>query len=180
MKRALLNNFKGFSLVELLIVVGIIGALASFAIPQYQVYQSKSKQKEAATLLASFYTAAQAAQAELGSYPGNFVSMGWSPGGVIHYRVSSADNGTALPPGGLEETACVVTSATCIGTIASFKKWSEETARPGFKVSAPTATATVGDAVFFVVASGIIKSDGGVDEWTIDQSKAFTNSISGL
>ncbi|MFL7010574.1 pilin [Enterovibrio norvegicus] len=33
---------KGFSLIELLIVVGIIGALTAIAVPQYQKYTEKS------------------------------------------------------------------------------------------------------------------------------------------
>ena len=37
------KNKKGFSLVELLIVIGIIGILAAFAIPAYQGYQQDAK-----------------------------------------------------------------------------------------------------------------------------------------
>lgn len=46
----------GFSLVELMIVVAIIGILAALAIPRFQQFQSKSRQAEARSNLAHIYT----------------------------------------------------------------------------------------------------------------------------
>lgn len=38
---------SGFSLIELMVVVGIIGILASLAIPRFKIFQAKAKQAEA-------------------------------------------------------------------------------------------------------------------------------------
>ncbi len=51
---------SGFTLVELIVVVVIIGILSSIAIPSFQNASEKAKQKEASSLIASYLKAAQA------------------------------------------------------------------------------------------------------------------------
>lgn len=50
---------KGFTLIELMIVIAIIGILAAIAIPQYQNYIARSQFSEAHTLLRGIETATQ-------------------------------------------------------------------------------------------------------------------------
>lgn len=50
---------KGFSLIELVIVVAIIGVLSAIAIPMYQGYLQQSKAQEATTNLMSMKTEAE-------------------------------------------------------------------------------------------------------------------------
>ncbi len=58
------KNKKGFTLIELMIVVAIVGILAAIAIPNFLNYQAKSQQTEAKTNLGSIFTNMVAYSAE--------------------------------------------------------------------------------------------------------------------
>jgi type IV pilus assembly protein PilA len=71
-----LKGQKGFTLIELMIVVAIIGILAAIAIPNFLTYQLKSRQSEAKTNLQAIKTSEVAFQAERGCYLGIAVEVG--------------------------------------------------------------------------------------------------------
>jgi len=58
------GKMNGFTLVELVIVVVLIGILASIAIPAFEGAGTKAKQKEASSAVAAYVKAAQAFYAE--------------------------------------------------------------------------------------------------------------------
>lgn len=61
---------KGFTLIELMIVVAIIGILAAIAIPAYQDYTIKSRVSEGASLSGAFKTAIELYWSENGTLSG--------------------------------------------------------------------------------------------------------------
>lgn len=60
---------QGFSLIELLVVIGIIGALTAIAIPQYQKYQDKAKVTAAIATLTNMRSVVEAYVMEKGEFP---------------------------------------------------------------------------------------------------------------
>jgi type IV pilus assembly protein PilA len=82
---SLLGNSSGFTLVELMVVVAIIGILAAVAIPNYQKYQAKARQSEAKIALASIFTAEKSFSAENSTYTACLTQAGYVPEGANRY-----------------------------------------------------------------------------------------------
>ena len=59
---------SGFSLVELMIVVGIIGILSALAIPRYQAFQARARMSEARNMLNHIYTLQETYQLDENTY----------------------------------------------------------------------------------------------------------------
>ena len=71
---------KGFTLIELMIVVAIIGILAAVAIPAYQDYIARAQVSEAVQLLGSGKTGHSEAFGDKGSWPALTDAMGNTSG----------------------------------------------------------------------------------------------------
>lgn len=116
------HSRAGFTLVELLIVVAIIGVLATMGVPAYKKMVERAKSKEAQVALGGIYTSELAFQSEYGVYGNNLRGIGFEHEGAgSNYTVGFTANGAQacaspanaaglLPPNGQNPPGVVETS----------------------------------------------------------------------
>jgi type IV pilus assembly protein PilA len=139
---------KGFTLIELMIVVAIIGILAAVAIPQYQDYTVKAKLSKIQTWADPIKTAMGVVAQESGSYPSasNWASLGIATAGptataevsagatnaaggiiiTVNTGIRTGIDGTTLTmtPAAITAGATQMTwTNTCTSTDVIFKKY---------------------------------------------------------
>jgi type IV pilus assembly protein PilA len=149
-----LRSKKGFTLIELMIVVAIIGILAAIAIPNFLKFQAKSKQSEAKTNLGGIFTAETAFYGD-NNYYGNFSQIAWAPVGTAKYTYYSGGytNGASGP------SPAPVSPADNAGNTAS-----------GLTMPAGVART---DNTFIIGATGNIDTDATLDQWTINNARSL-------
>ena len=74
-----LRSEHGFTFIELMVVVAIIGVISALALPSYQIHQARSRQKEATIALGALYTSQRIFHAETGSFTACIKQTGYSP-----------------------------------------------------------------------------------------------------
>ena len=168
----MMSKESGFTLIELMIVVGIIGILVAIAAPNFARYQSKARQSEAKIALSAVFGAEKSFYSEYSSYISSMDAIGYAPEGDRRYY--------AVGWAGVHATA--VTGYTGGNTTANFL----EVSNPFVCSNTPAlATALTGDAqVFTVSARGCIRRAGAsaipTDEWNITDSKILRNNVISL
>ena|SRR5690349_7977602 len=142
-----LKREAGFTLIELMIVVAIIGILAAIAIPNFMQYQAKSKQSEAKTNLGGIYVSEVAYFGEQNAFSPVFPTIGFVVASTGSQRYNYTVNaGTNVLAG---------TSTTCVTYTGS-------------------ATSATG---FTALATGNIDGDATCDTWTINDVKTLFNGV---
>ena len=125
------DNRRGFTLIELMLVVGIIGVIAAVAIPNFVMYQARSRRSEAYTNLSALARSQKAFQAERNAFHDSglpfpdatlynggmlgaasmpwdaasqaaFSEVGWSPEGKVFYSYGSFTSVTGGGCGGCD------------------------------------------------------------------------------
>jgi len=189
----------GFTLVELMIVVAIVGILAAIAIPNYQKYQAKSRTTEGKLYLASVYTAEKTFQIEYSSYTACLSAAGFAPDSTNRYYaagvLTAAATGANCGPAGGQpcdnsNSGWGNGAPTCTGgtghdvtLITAFLP--THTAYGNSRQVAPTfavltigsysSTASLTQSAFVIPAGGAIHPTNAatVDVWTVNQNKVL-------
>jgi prepilin-type N-terminal cleavage/methylation domain-containing protein len=150
-----LKDRQGFTLIELMIVVAIIGILSVISIPNFLMFQAKARQAEAKAALGAIFTAATTVLLlDNGTYA--VTTIGQLPfmmTGTTKYSFWYDVGGipTPVPGSSTSNSPCDVSSVTTFVT--------------------PGATATG----FTATAKGNIDNDTTCDEWSINDARALEN-----
>jgi type IV pilus assembly protein PilA len=197
MKSFLRMKDEGFTLVELMVVVAIIGILSAVAIPNFKKYQAKSKTSEAKLQLSAAYTALQSWYSDYDNYSTCLNLMGYDPSVELAQRFYAVGLAAALA-GNPANNASAVTngappscsSAAAEGTDAVVEtSATNTTGYSGGKLVAGVAARVAGDltatnigtliqttaTTFVIGALGNIDSSKTAattaDAWTVNQDK---------
>lgn len=108
-----MNAQKGFTLIELMIVIAIIGILAAIAIPQYQNYIAKSQVSRAMGETAAIKTAVESCLNE------GKTAQGACPLGVTTSNIQTITVQGAAPAADGTNGAALTTAATIVATFAN-------------------------------------------------------------
>ncbi|KJY83619.1 fimbrial protein [Vibrio galatheae] len=98
MRASLSNKPQGFTLIELMIVVAVIGILAAISVPQYQTYIAKSEASAALASITGHRTSVETYVLTQGSFPAtsSALAIPTSPLGTISYDNVSSASGDIL------------------------------------------------------------------------------------
>jgi type IV pilus assembly protein PilA len=182
---------NGFTLVELMVVVAIIGLLSAVAIPNFQKYQARTKTAEAKLHLSSIYTAEQSFYATYNIYLTCLRYMGYDPQEEAfsrYYSTGFRESATVDPAAyssalnsGLTSSECPI---TIVGdTMSSFNAGKRVAAAPSDRNHFTSGVTTIGtqaddsSQTFTAGAAGVVHkkftSTTQSSFMTIDQAKVI-------
>lgn len=160
-----LKNRGGFTLIELMIVVAIIGLLATIAVPTYMGFLARTRQGEAEANLGGIFTNEQAYYSEFETYSDDFPTIGFAlAGGSKYYDfTAAAPVGNSWPSGSWIGKHGSPGDGPPTGTVLNFNV-------------PPGAT----ESAFTCIAAGNISNGDTYDVWSINQNSALNNDYDGV
>jgi len=171
---------RGFTLIELMIVVAIIGILAAIAIPNFLRFQAKSKQSEAKANLKGLFTAQRSQYQEFDRYLTANGELGFNPergnrywyqlaAGTYQIRSAVTSTSTTADSGINVDTFKYPTALInpAANTLTPVYATNEGT-NPGAAAGLGTGALTCPNCNFVAFAMGDIDNEStGVDMWVI-------------
>ena len=121
--KKLFKDESGFSLTELLVVIVIIGVLASLAIPKFLSVITKAKSTEAKLMLKQIYNLPQSYYLEKDVYSQNMTVLGFqveklvTEGGPARYKIE-------IPAASATEFLASATAVVDFDKDGVFNRWS--------------------------------------------------------
>ena len=165
---------KGFTLIELMIVVAIIGILAAIAIPNFIKFQARSKQSEAKANLKALFTAEKAYIQEKDAFSLGSNIVGFSPERNNRYQYYLDPTGTALEPRTTDIMPTPAPGTVYDGISVDTFKWGATAGTNAAIVTTLPCSGTLGIStnangapVFTGEAVGNVDTDAVQDVWTI-------------
>jgi len=159
---SMLKGKKGFTLIELMIVVAIIGILAAIAIPNFLKFQAKSKTSEARTNLAAIFTGETSYFSEANVF-GDFSGIGWGPTGTPRYHYTLDGAQTGVTPTNVGFNAAALDAPTWNGNYNG--------QNPTAADYTPDLDTTIGNSHYTAGAIGQVDNDSASDAWAINENR---------
>jgi len=143
-----MKNQKGFSLIELLIVVAIILIISAIAIPSYMRSRMQANEASAVGSVRMINTSAI-------TYSSTYVNVG--------FPANMADMGGANPCSATSTTACILEDAIAQGTKSGYAfAWTGDGATPSVAYSllgTPLVVGSSGQRMFCTDQTGVVRYD---------------------